>query len=86
MLREEDACLEKTQGSLHQHEEQNNHYNNESINSETESLYFNKTIQENNQELTKDQDSTHKQNQDYVPETVITVPDSLSSTPEPPEQ
>ena len=63
---------------------------------ETKSLYFNENIQENNQELTRDQDNTHKQNHDYVPKIVIAVPDSLvtrdssisvlSSTPEPPDQ
>ena len=69
----------QSQEEHHQHEEQNNHSDQESINSETDSLYFNETIQENNQELTKDQDSTHKQNQDHVPEIVIAVPDSLAT-------
>ena len=69
----------QSQEEHHQHEEQNNHSDQESINSETESLYFNETIQENNQELTKDQDSTRKQNQDHVPEIVIAVPDSLAT-------
>ena len=69
----------QSQEEHHQHEEQNNHSDQESINSETDSLYFNETIQENNQELTKEQDSTRKQNQDHVPEIVIAVPDSLAT-------
>ena len=39
-----------------------------------------KPKQENNQELTKAQDNTHKQNQDHVPEIVIAVPDSLTTS------
>ena len=57
------------QDEHHQHEEPNSNSDNENDNSETESLYFNENKQED----------THKQTQDYVPEIVIAVPDSLAT-------